>query len=946
MARVRGNHFLTAAAFAPYQFLNKDIEITANHSKLKEVSFKDNPKQFSTDFELVLNKLEAWGIANLKAEKQSKTEEETQLEKLAEEFKSIKENLFDESYSGNQNFWYFEILKTSLITILTQLNNVDIPLKLRKNEYYFLCQHLSACAPGLFNHIRGVLLALDTNVSITASLAKFRDTLVEEYASDFVNRNQKLIPENNQIHVKHFLHLRCFYNGMNTMPDIEKNKDIFESHTYLKEEDFLDFENFFLRRYNSNRIVENICLSFNAKFNQLVKHPEIHAKCKSKANDTSTFIYNQKLYDLTTKLVQNMELCENASNILSLSDDQNFMILSQENLKKEVIQYANKNLFQEPTISDSLPYIFKQIIPTILYNKSAKPNENHLEIWNDIPDEDIVPLLAVILNQLNEVDCVVFLGALLDLGVIGLKNLLHDSIRFATLLQLIVNKNKWDNLLNQSKPLEYKHKMQLIKSISSENRVVLYSKLKFGSNTSLLYQALKEGNCKDAEILVKCNLDDLSNVLDSNPKPALHLAVESGNLALVKWLVEEKKVDVNYIDLQYRETAFHLLLKLVNIDLESDKELICYFLQNNEVDITLENLQKMSIAEILRALPEDEKIDRAYWDKLIKMNRDDYILFELEKLDWLLCSRFVDFVTINRTSVNLFFATTTGLMKVFTVLPEEKWRFVFALLNDNQKTNVEINKVLAYLPPELSINLNRIYTQLYPHNLLDTKNSAQIGDIPVKKSINLKSVARIDYTLRKNLENDEKYQMQRALNKDLLEKKLGSNSDAIKKMREEMKKEAEDKKLAIKVKAEAKAKLTEKSTKAATTHKIDSMSQKADKLFFIGEVNRPYFVSKNELEKADILNDRNRDRLTLLMTATEEAYQTVPILLRLLNQAHILNTQTFMSLYFNRHELLSIFFDVNEMHLNKCLTLENFERYMLKFVEVAKESSEVATIRL
>jgi len=100
-----------------------------------------------------------------------------------------------------------------------------------------------------------------------------------------------------------------------------------------------------------------------------------------------------------------------------------------------------------------------------------------------------------------------------------------------------------------------------------------------------LYAVCKDGDVTDAcTILKKVQAIFNPNALDGSHMTFLYYGVESGNLAMVDYLVSEHKIDVNQKIKGYNEgTALMKAVSLGHLDI------ITYFIQDCGADIAIKN---------------------------------------------------------------------------------------------------------------------------------------------------------------------------------------------------------------------------------------------------------------------------------------------------------------------------------------------------------------------
>jgi ankyrin repeat protein len=119
-------------------------------------------------------------------------------------------------------------------------------------------------------------------------------------------------------------------------------------------------------------------------------------------------------------------------------------------------------------------------------------------------------------------------------------------------------KRKRDSSNPLRKALEYAvqmNHMRIVKYLISEEPNI--SKME-KSGTSLLHQAAKAGNLELLHFLVEERKVDVNEIYDTNTTP-LHLASQHGSLEIVNYLLE-KKIDIMSRD-TFGQTPLHLAVK-------------------------------------------------------------------------------------------------------------------------------------------------------------------------------------------------------------------------------------------------------------------------------------------------------------------------------------------------------------------------------------------------
>jgi ankyrin repeat protein len=184
-----------------------------------------------------------------------------------------------------------------------------------------------------------------------------------------------------------------------------------------------------------------------------------------------------------------------------------------------------------------------------------------------------------------------------------------------------------------------------------------------------LKKLISEGNFK---ILIDANPDLLNQRDPFNGNTALHSAAEMGNLEVVKYLIDEKGVDVNQAN-KDGERVLHLAA--------GDLEVVKYLIDEKKVDInqfdrfgqtTLHYAARNRNLEVVKYLIDEKKVDVNQADKWGRTALH-YATGDLEVMKYLIDEKLVDVNQATKDDITaLHFAAQEGHVEVVRYLIDEK----------------------------------------------------------------------------------------------------------------------------------------------------------------------------------------------------------------------------------------------------------------------------------
>lgn len=218
--------------------LSKD-ELTKLEALNKQVEMN---KAFQAQFDKLIGMITAWAL---------NTKGDVDRLKAAENFEFFRNNLFTDSFAGDQSSLYFEELKDILEQFyLYFLSNDSIPDHVKAKKLNALLPHLIVCGPGTHAHLQEDMdLGLGT-FSLASSLAGMRTLIVDKLASRYVlsTRLSHRLSPGSERHVKTSYLKLAKQLGLN--PVWKEPKDQFHIHTGL---DGKKTNSFFTDPNNANR---------------------------------------------------------------------------------------------------------------------------------------------------------------------------------------------------------------------------------------------------------------------------------------------------------------------------------------------------------------------------------------------------------------------------------------------------------------------------------------------------------------------------------------------------------------------------------------------------------------------------------------------------------------------------------------------------------------------
>lgn len=212
--------------------------------------------QFNMQFENLMNQFVKWGKAN-----QCKTEG----------YKEFLKHVLEPDYYVKQSNEFYEQMKYQLEAIYLKLNDAAMDPAKCEAAFSSLEQQIDVCGPGVFTSIERTFQQLYSTNTIPYRLAAMRTDVIDQFARLHINK--KNISKGCEIHVNNVLLQQAINHGWNPLggESLEFMKEIHQNLAQVGPEDIIDFEKYFNTHYTSEKIVEQLALSFTQEIKDFVK---------------------------------------------------------------------------------------------------------------------------------------------------------------------------------------------------------------------------------------------------------------------------------------------------------------------------------------------------------------------------------------------------------------------------------------------------------------------------------------------------------------------------------------------------------------------------------------------------------------------------------------------------------------------------------------------------
>lgn len=285
---------------------------------------------------------------------------------------NIKQNLFDEKYSGNQSNLYFNDVKKLIEDMYMLFIDKDIDKEKRKSCFVNLIDECQYCSPMLPTYLGKAKALLEASNTLTYWIASMVDESCDWLAMTY--NEFYSVSLGNSSHTNNAFYQRAAENGWYPLSKTKNANDPFIKTVGLDtqngtlyqvkeaESRLEDFDRNFDRLMTSSRIMDRVTTHFIDSYKET---------CEVKHADG--YISSEKMKQVQ-QLLDNAELKEMSSDFFDLSDDYTEMKFNKVKFSFRLLEFfINKSFFKK---SDDVLCIFQE-------NLSSIPEKARFEFLKD-----------------------------------------------------------------------------------------------------------------------------------------------------------------------------------------------------------------------------------------------------------------------------------------------------------------------------------------------------------------------------------------------------------------------------------------------------------------------------------------------------------------------------------------------------------------------------------